>query len=216
VSRHASRHAPRGRRREQPPPPPSSDWIVAGVAAAGLVVAGYLTVTKFMGGGAAFCAAGGGCDAVQASHYATLLGVPTALWGALAYAAVGALAVWGFTAVRWQAAFAIAAGAVGFSAYLTWISASVIHAFCPYCLTSGTIAIVLLAALIWRRTLVSARRPFGRPARLIAIGAASAIAAIVVGAGIYAANPESADPAYREALARHLTASGMTMYGSFT
>ena len=65
------------------------------VAAAGLVVAGYLTVTKFMGGSAAFCTADGGCDAVQSSRYATMLGVPTALWGALAYAAVGGLAAAG-------------------------------------------------------------------------------------------------------------------------
>ena len=39
---------------------------------------------------------------------------------------------------------------------------------------------------------------------------------VVVGAGIYAGNPESADPAYREALARHLTSSGAIMYGGFT
>jgi len=134
-----SRHAPRGRRRDQPAPPPSRAFLVIAVAAAGFVIAGYLTITKFMGGSAVFCDAGGGCDAVQSSRYATMLGVPTALWGALAYAAVGGLAVTGLTAARWQVAFAIAAGAVGFSAYLTWISASVIHAFCGYCLASGAV-----------------------------------------------------------------------------
>jgi len=209
-----SRHAPRGRRRDHLAPPPSRDWIVIAVAAAGLAVAGYLTVTKLMGGSAAFCEAGGGCDAVQSSRYATMLGVPTALWGALAYAAVGGLAIAGLTAARWQAAFAIAAGAVGFSAYLTWISASVIRAFCPYCLASGAAAVVLLAVLIWRRPPVSAR--LTRPARLVALGGAAAIGAIVVGAFVYAANPESSEPSYREALARHLTARGMVMYGAFT
>ena len=62
--------------------------------------------------------------------------------------------------------------------------------------------------------------PLGRrgasPGRLVTIGGASALGAIAVGAFIFAANPESADPAYREALARHLTARGMVMYGSFT
>jgi len=209
-----SRHAPRGRRRDRPAPPPSRDFLVIAVAAAGLVIAGYLTITKLMGGSAAFCDAGGGCDAVQSSRYATMLGVPTALWGALAYAAVGGLAAAGLTAGRWQAAFAIAAGAVGFSAYLTWISASVIHAFCGYCLASGAVAVVLLAALIWRRPAVSAR--LTRPARLVALGGAASIVAIVAGAFIYAANPESSEPSYREALARHLTARGMIMYGAFT
>jgi len=211
-----SRHAPRGRRREQPAPSLARDWIVIAVAAAGFIVAGYLTVTKLMGGSAAFCTAGGGCDAVQSSRYAMMLGVPTAFWGALAYAAIGGLAVAGLTAARWPWAFAIAAGAVGFSAYLTWISASVIHAFCAYCLASGTVAVVLLAVLIWRGRALGGRRPLARPARLVALGGAAAIGAIVVGAGIYAANPESSEPAYREALARHLTARGMIMYGAFT
>jgi uncharacterized membrane protein len=209
-----SRHAPRGRRRDQPAPPPSRDFLVIAVAAAGLVVAGYLTITKLMGGSAVFCEAGGGCDAVQSSRYATMLGVPVALWGALAYAAVGGLAVAGLTAARWQAAFAIAAGAVGFSAYLTWISASVIHAFCPYCLASGAVAVTLLAVLIWRRPAVSAR--LTRPVRLVTLGGIAAIGAIVVGAFIYAANPESSESSYQEALARHLTARGMIMYGAFT
>ena len=210
-----SRHAPRGRRRDQPAPPPSRDWLVVAVAAAGLVVAGYLTATKLMGGSAAFCTAGGGCDAVQSSRYAMLLSVPTALWGALAYAAVGGLAAAGLTATRWQAAFAIAAGAVGFSAYLTWISATVIRALCGYCLTSGAIAVVLLALLVGRRPAGAGRRA-AAPARLITLGAVSALGAIIVGAFIFAASPESSDPAYREALARHLTARGMIMYGSFT
>jgi uncharacterized membrane protein len=211
-----SRHAPRSHRRDRPAPPPSRDWIVIAVAAAGLAVAGYLTVIKLMGGSAAFCSAGGGCDAVQSSRYATMLGAPVALWGALAYAAVGGLAAAGLTAARWQGAFAIAAGAVGFSAYLTWISASVIHAFCPYCLASGAVAIVLLAVLIWRGRALGGRRSLARPARLVTLGGAAAIAAIVVGAAIYAANPESSEPSYREALARHLTARGMIMYGAFT
>ena len=209
-----SRHAPRGRRRDLPVSPPSRDWLVIAVAAAGFAVAGYLTVTKLMGGTAVFCEAGGGCDAVQSSRYAMMLGVPVALWGALAYAAVGALAVAGLTVARWQIAFAIAAGAVGFSGYLTWISASVIRAFCVYCLTSGALAVILLAVLVWHRPVGGRRAP--TPTRLVVIGGAAALGVIVVGAGIYAANPESSDPAYREALARHLTARNMIMYGAFT
>lgn len=112
-----SRHAFRQR-----PSPPTRDWVVIAVAGAGVVVAGYLTLTKLLGGTAVFCTAGGGCDAVQASRYATLLGVPTALWGAVAYAAIAGLAAAGLTTARWQAAFLVVAGAVGVSAYLTWLS----------------------------------------------------------------------------------------------
>jgi uncharacterized membrane protein len=211
VSRQPRRHGAR-----PAPPPPSRDWPVIAVATAGFLVAGYLTVLKLMGGTAAFCSAGGGCDAVQSSRYAMMLGVPTALWGALVYAAVGGLAVAGLTASRWQAAFVLAAGAVGFSVYLTWLSGFVIGAFCGYCLASGVLAVALLAVLVWRRSAVGSRRGLARPGRLAALGAAGAIGAVVLGAGIFAGNPESSDPAYREALARHLTASGMIMYGGFT
>jgi uncharacterized membrane protein len=187
---------------------------VIAVAAAGLVVAGYLAINKLMGGTAAFCTAGGGCDAVQASRYAVLLGVPTALWGAAAYAAIAGLAGAGLTAGRWQASFIIAAGMVGFSAYLTWIAAFVIGALCAYCLASAALSVALLAVLLWRRPV--ARRASVTPARLATLGGGAALAAIVVGAGIFAANPESRDPAYQEALARHLSARGAVMYGGFT
>jgi uncharacterized membrane protein len=187
---------------------------VIAVAAAGLVVAGYLTVTKVIGGSAAFCTAGGGCDAVQSSRYAMLLGVPTALWGALAYAAVGGLAVAGLTVARWQAAFALAAAMVGFSGYLTWVAVFDVRALCVYCLTSAVLSVGLVSALVWRRP--TARAAVLRRGRLVAIGAAAGLAAIVVAAFIHAANPESADAEYREALARHLTARGARMYGGFT
>jgi uncharacterized membrane protein len=211
-----SRRAPRGRVRtpEHPAPPPARDWLVVAVAAIGFVIAGYLTVTKLMGGGAVFCTTGGGCDAVQSSRYATLLWVPTALWGALAYAAIGGLAAAGWTVGRWQAAFAIASGAVGFSAYLTWLSMFDLRALCVYCLASGAVAVTLLGLLVWRRPALSRRS--SKPARLVMLGGAAAVGTIVIGAGIFAANPESADPAYRQALVRHLAARGMTMYGSFT
>lgn len=211
-----SRQASRRLRPDREAAPTSTDWLVTAVATAGLVVAGYLAVMKLMGGSAAFCTAGGGCDAVQASRYAVMLGLPTALWGAAAYAAIAVLAAVGLTAPRWQAAFAIAAGAVGFSAYLTWLAIFVIGALCAYCLASAGLAVLLLAVLLWRRPEVGGRRSPLRPARLVTLGGAAAVAAIIVGAGIFAANPESRDPAYQEALARHLAARGVLMYGGFT
>src|SRR5512134_2327302 len=108
--------------------PPAQDWLVAGIAGAGLLVALYLTYTKLSRGTALFCGAGGGCDIVQASRYATFLWVPTALWGAALYAAVGGLAVAGLTLQRWLWATLLAVAAVAFSGYLTWISATEIGA----------------------------------------------------------------------------------------
>ena len=98
------------------------DWVLSGLAAAGMLVAAYLTWLKLSGSGAALCVAGSGCDLVQASRYATFLWVPTALWGLAIYVVIGVLAWMGLTPRNWPIAFALAAGGVGFSAYLTWLS----------------------------------------------------------------------------------------------
>ncbi|HEY7040301.1 MAG TPA: vitamin K epoxide reductase family protein, partial [Methylomirabilota bacterium] len=88
--------------------PAKPDYVVVGLAAAGFAIAVYLTWLKWSGGNATFCLSGSGCDVVQASRYGTLLGLPTALWGALLYAAIGALAAIGLTATRWDWAFCLA------------------------------------------------------------------------------------------------------------
>src|SRR6266540_3089758 len=82
-----------GRRREREGPDvvPGVDWPVVALSAAGFVVSAYLTWLKWAGRGAAFCVAGSGCDLVQSSRYAVFLGVPTALWGAALYTAIGIL-----------------------------------------------------------------------------------------------------------------------------
>jgi uncharacterized membrane protein len=200
-------------RKPSAPAKAQPDWPVLALSIAGFIVAGYLTWLKWVGRGAAFCAAGSACDIVQASHYAVLLGVPTALWGACLYAAIAVLALMGFTAQRWLAAFLLAAAGVGFSVYLTVLSALVVRAACLYCLASSAIAVALLATLLWRRQRVAVRRPL-RPARLVTYGIAAGAAAIVFGAFWFAA-PSSAPSGYQLALARHLRATGAVMYGAY-
>src|SRR5258705_12161855 len=146
------------RKREVTPVAPvRPDFLILGLAAAGFAIAAYLTGLKWMGGNAAFCLSGSGCDIVQGSRYGTLLGVPTALWGVLMYAAIGGLAALGLTARRWSWAFYLAAAGVGVSIYLTAVSVLVIHATCAYCLTPGAIMVAILLGLL--------RRPPALPGR---------------------------------------------------
>src|SRR5262245_45349009 len=91
---------------------PTADWLVVGLSVLGLVVAGYLTWLKWAARGAYLCSAGSGCDLVQASRYSQFLWVPTALWGALLYIAIGVLAGLGLTQQRWLAAFLLASAGV--------------------------------------------------------------------------------------------------------
>jgi uncharacterized membrane protein len=194
---------------------PPRDWWVAVLSAIGLLVAGYLTVNKWSGGSALFCTAGSGCDIVQASRYAVVLGLPTAAWGAGLYAAVGALALLGLSPRRWLAAFLLAVAGASFSLYLTSLSIFEIGATCAYCLASSGIALGLFGLLLFRRPPVTGRRSPVRLARVAALGALTAAATVVLGAGVFATLDPKETATYQEALARHLKASGAVMYGAY-
>src|SRR5262245_46924362 len=186
-----------------PPPPVRPDWLVIALAVAGVAVSGYLGWLKVRGANALLCEAGGGCDMVQASRYATILGVPTALWGTVFYIAVGALAALGLTARRWLWTFAIAAGGAAFSLYLTAISLFAIGATCPYCLASLAIALALVAVLAWHRPVTTGRRPALRWSRVLPLAGVAAAVAVVGGAAVFASYPGGA-ATYQGELARHL------------
>jgi uncharacterized membrane protein len=193
---------------------PGTDWVVVALSAAGFVVAGYLTWLKWAGRGALFCVAGTGCDLVQASRYAIFIGVPTALWGAVLYAAMGVLGGLGLTTRRWLAAFLLAASGVGFSAYLTTLSLLDVGGACAYCLASGAILVALLVVLLQRRPPARGRTSPLRPVRLASYGTLVAAATIVFGAFVFAA-PSPAPAGYQTALARHLKETGAVMYGAY-
>ena len=151
---------------------------------------------------------------MQASRYATFLWVPTALWGLAIYVAIGVLAWMGLTPRNWPIAFALAAGGVGFSAYLTWLSVFDLGATCVWCLTSAVILIAMLAVLVMRRPAARNRKPAMSSARLATNGGLAAVGAVVAAAFVFAA-PFSAPPGYQSALARHLADTKAVMYGAF-
>ncbi len=191
------------------------DVVVAGTAAVGLLVSGYLTWTKLMGQTAAFCEKGTGCDIVQASPYAMLLGIPTAAWGAVLYVLVGALALTGFTVRRWQTAFVLGVAAVSFSAYLAYLQLFVLHAICKWCVFDALVSVAVLATLVWRRPLPTGRRSPTRPVRLGVSGAVTAVVTIVFAVGAYVGEGPASTDNYRAALALHLARTGAVFYGAF-
>jgi len=204
----------RSSRRKEEAVAPRRNWAAVGLAAAGFVVAGYLALTKLGGDSPLFCTAGSGCDIVQASRYAVFFGLPTALWGAGLYAAIGVLALIGRDAQRWLTTFLLAAAGVSFSAYLTYLELFEIGAVCLYCVVSAVIAVALFGVLLAGRSSVSGRRSAVRPARLVSLGAVTAVVTVLIGAGYYAAESPYAATG-QEALARHLADSGAVMYGAY-
>src|SRR5712664_3857367 len=191
------------------------DWIVVVLALLGVGVAGYLTALKLGGNQAFLCRDGSGCDIVQASRYSLLAGVPTALWGAAVYAAIFVLSVLPGTVRRWQMAFMLAAAAVAFSTYLTYLSIFVIGATCPYCLASGAISLLLLVTMLVRRPVAQGRAAQAYTLkRLAGLGIAAGVAAVLVGAFIFAAD-FSTPAGYQVALAEHLKKNQAIFYGAY-
>src|SRR5688572_26684292 len=68
------------------------NWALLALSVVGMVLTAYLTWTALSGAAPQGCAAGGGCDIVLSSRWATLLGLPTSLWGLLGYAALAGIA----------------------------------------------------------------------------------------------------------------------------
>ena len=97
---------------------------------------------------------GTGCDAVRASAYAHLLGIPTPAFGVAMYALLAGLMFFetlsadaGWTR---RAVLAVSAVGVAVSAWLTYIEGAVVHAWCAWCVTQAicvTLIFVLYATV---------------------------------------------------------------------
>ena len=193
---------------------PGPNVPLLALSIAGAAVAGYLTYTGWTGDRAAYCEAGGGCDIVQSSQWATFLGVPTALWGLLLYVGLAYVA---FRVTRpvaqWRRAWVLAAIGWGVSVYLTVISVFVIQATCPYCLGSLGIFTAIMGLLLWQRPDGIPRFAWPKWLALTAIPAVIVIAALhAQAADRTARGPE--DP-YRRGLAEQLADSGALFYGAY-
>ena len=120
-------------------------WAALGVlAVAGMGVAAYLTYTHYADEVVA-CGSLGRCETVQQSEYATMAGIPVALLGGLAAAALLAIALGRLgglaLAVEWAslAALSLTTMSVAFAAYLSYVELFVLEAICIYCMALASI-----------------------------------------------------------------------------
>ena len=117
----------------------------------GLAVAGYLWVTN-ISPIPLVCSEGGGCHEVQASRFAKHFGLPTAFYGVMFYAALAVAALM-YSTTQPQPllkTFLYTSTGIGLliSAYLTYLEAFVIYAWCAWCVTSAIIA-TLAFVIVW-------------------------------------------------------------------
>lgn len=123
---------------------------------------------------------GESCNIVGRSPHAKHFGVPNAAVGALGYAGVATLALWGGDAPPARRPWpplgvgAITTGAAAASVFLTWEQPAKVHAWCFWCLLSAALNADMLpralaeAAPAWRALQGRGTRPRREPRGLAA------------------------------------------------
>jgi uncharacterized membrane protein len=136
-------------------------WMAL-ISLLGLFLGAYLTLYKFGLIGTLVCGVSS-CEQVQTSRWSVFMGLPVATWGLGFYALMLVLAIVGL-----QERYAdspglsltmlvLAVWAALFTAWLNYLEAFVIHAWCEWCLFSAGMVLVLfiLTALDYRDRRVS-------------------------------------------------------------
>ncbi len=209
--------------------------LIGGIALLGALGTAYLTVVKLTGGSAA-CPTSG-CEQVLSSPYATIFGLPLTLFGFLAYAGMGVMAVIPLAIssdkkqtrlqvenITWLLLFAGAVAMVVFSTYLMYLLAFEIKTLCLYCLASALFTVTFLVLTVIGRDW----RDVGQ---LFFTGIVVGMIALIATLGVYAqaSNPAvssstsgQVSPAItttsgsaETALAQHLKQAGAKMYGAW-
>ena len=190
------------------------NWPLLALSSLGIALTGYLSWTAFSGAAVQGCSAGGGCDIVLTSRWASLLGLPTALWGLLAYAGLAAIAFIRRADRHWSYAWTAALFGVCYSVYLTVVSLTILESACPYCLTSLGLMIATLALVMVQRPPEMAQRSW---VGLVAgRGVLAAFVILLVHASYVTpqAEPSGPEDATTRALAEHLADQGVLFYGA--
>jgi uncharacterized membrane protein len=131
-------------------------WMAL-ISLAGLFLGAYLTLYKVGVIGALVCNVGS-CEQVQTSRWSVFLGLPVATWGVGFYLLMLVLSIAGLQprfsdSRRLSLVVMLLAGwGVVFTAWLNYLEAFVIHAWCEWCLGSAAMVVLLfgLAVMDWR------------------------------------------------------------------
>ncbi|HEY9670845.1 MAG TPA: vitamin K epoxide reductase family protein [Waterburya sp.] len=157
----------------------SAPWIhrwsrklIGLIAIVGALLTAYLTVVKLTGNTVACtateaaAASAANCNSVLASPYATVFGLPLALFGCLAYISMATFALAPLAVNSehnkelrsklenwtWLLLLAGATAMTTFSGYLMYLLAFKLHAVCPYCIGSALFSLSMLALTLMGRS----------------------------------------------------------------
>lgn len=127
--------------------------VIAVLSMAGLFVALYLLFNKLGLTGPLICGIGE-CATVQASKWSTIGPVPVSALGVAGYVALLAVSLFGLqpAGIGSRAVsgllLAFSGVALAFSAWLTFLEAFVIHAWCQWCVVSAILVTIIFVAAL--------------------------------------------------------------------
>ena len=114
--------------------------ITIALATLGLLVAIYMTIYKFFPE-SNMCIGSGGCEAVNASKYSEVNGIPVAAVGVIGYLSILGI-FWlerkndFFRANGSMILFGVTLIGFFFTVWLVYIEVALLHKYCPFCITS--------------------------------------------------------------------------------
>ena len=119
----------------------------------GLIVSIYMTIYKATSNDA-LCLGSGDCSTVNASRYSEVYGIPVATVGIAGYFAI-LLVFWYERRDKFfekngpMLSFGLALTGFLFTVYLIYVEFAILHAFCPFCLTSqAAMTIIFIISII--------------------------------------------------------------------
>jgi uncharacterized membrane protein len=133
--------------------PPRNRMLVAILALLGFLVSIYMLAYALGITGSVVCGLGD-CERVQSSHYAQIGPVPVSAFGVVGFLALMIVSLLGLqpsSAKSRLIPLTLIGGGilgVGFSAYLTYLEAFVIQAWCQWCVSSAVIMVLAFVACL--------------------------------------------------------------------
>lgn len=132
--------------------------MLIGLSLLAFALSAYLGWHTVLGGSVPGCGAGSSCDQVLSSRWSTVGGVvPVSGLAAGVYLAMlaASLFVGPATAppvrhLAWTALLVLVGAAAGSAAWFTVVQKWFIGAFCPYCMATHTIGVLLAILVLWR------------------------------------------------------------------
>ena len=128
--------------------------VTIALAIIGLLVSIYMTIYKVTSN-EAMCIGSSGCSEVNASRYSEINGVPVAVLGVVGYATILALLFLDTRLSFFQengslVFFGVSLMGFLFTLYLIYLEIALIKAYCPFCLASQAVMIVIFIISVIR------------------------------------------------------------------